>query len=129
MLPKIMMHATMIVGTVMDDDRVRLQNVVMIQESRSKLNRSFGSRIPYVSRWGKNTGIGRVSPAVPGEVGIKWSEICETIELTQVEFDVVQRNGGGFERFGVRRIAAIQCPELPASVRRLGPPCSRCPLR
>ena len=102
-VPEIMMHATMIAGTVklMDGDRVVLQDVVMIKESRSKPNSSFGSRIPYVSRWGRSTGIGRVSTAVPGEVAIKLSEILNASELTDVEFDAVRKNGGGFERIGV----------------------------
>ncbi len=102
-IPEIMIHSTMIAGTVkvMDGDRLVLQDDVMIKEGRSKRNKSFTSRIPYVSRWGKSTGIGRESTAVPGEVAIKLSEILNASELTDVEFEAVRKNGGGYERIGV----------------------------
>lgn len=111
-----------IAGTVKEisDDRVVLQDVVMIKQVRSQQAVPVVSKVPYLSRLFKNTGVGREVTAVPGEVTIELSEILHAKELTDSGFAEVREFG--VERIGVdfnvedgRPVMAQQQSELPAS--------------
>ena len=84
----------------LDVDRVILQDVVMMSESRSSSGVPIVSHLPYVSRLFKNNGVARVTTHIPGEVTIELSEIICVSEVTDVDFDAVQNNGC-YERIGV----------------------------
>lgn len=93
---------TKVAGTVkeVNADHVVLQDLMMVKESRSKPSSSFTTKIPYVSRWGRNSGVGRVSTAVPGELTIEMSSILHAGEVADVEFEAMQENAQP-ERIGV----------------------------
>ena len=93
---------TKVAGTVkeVNADHVVLQDLLMVKESRLKPSSSFTTKIPYVSRWGRNSGVGRVSTAVPGELTIEMSSILHSSKLSEVEFDAMQKNAQS-QRIGV----------------------------
>jgi hypothetical protein len=93
---------TKVAGTVkeVNADHVVLQDLLMVKESRLKPSSSFTTKIPYVSRWGRNSGVGRVSTAVPGELTIEMSSILHVGEVADVEFDAMQKNAQS-QRIGV----------------------------
>lgn len=100
--PEFIVLPTKVAGSVKEvgPDRVVLQEVVMVNESRTQQGVPIVSKVPYVSRLFKNTGVGRVSTAIPGELTIELSRILHACELTEVEFEAMQKNGES-ERIGV----------------------------
>ena len=102
-VPEIMIHSTMIAGTVkvMDGDRVVLQDVVLINEARSQNAVPIVSKVPYVSRRFKSTGPPRRQGiSIPGEIALERSKILHACELTGDNFKTIRQNGGE-ERIGV----------------------------
>ena len=89
-------------GTVKanDGDRLVLQDVVMIHEARSQTGIPVLSKVPYVSRLFKSTGVGRKRVSIPGEVALERSKILHACELTDDNFKAIRQNGG-YERIGV----------------------------
>ena len=85
---------TRVAGTVkvVTADHVVLQDVMMIREGRSQNGVPVVSKVPYFSRYFKNTGVGRASTAVPGELAIELSSILHAGELSEFEFDAMQKN-------------------------------------
>ncbi|MDA1231207.1 MAG: hypothetical protein O2856_10570 [Planctomycetota bacterium] len=100
--PEFIVLPTKMAGSVKEvgPDRVVLQDVLMVNESRSQQGVPIVSKVPYVSRLFKNTGVGRVSTAIPGELTIELSRILHASELTAEEFEAMQKNGMP-ERIGV----------------------------
>lgn len=93
---------TKVAGTVkeVNADHVVLQDVMMIKTGRSQQGVPVVSKVPYISRYFKNTGIARVSTAIPGALTIELSSILHTGEVSDVEFDAMQKNGKP-QRIGV----------------------------
>ena len=89
-------------GTVKanDGDRLVLQDVVMINETRSQTGVPIVSKVPYVSRRFKNTSVARQGISIPGEVALERSKILHASELTDDRFQTMRKNGG-YERIGV----------------------------
>ena len=89
-------------GTVKanDGDRLVLQDVVMINETRSQTGVPIVSKVPYVSRRFKNTSVARQGISIPGEVALERSKILHASELTDDSFKTIRQNGG-YERIGV----------------------------
>ena len=89
-------------GTVKtnDGDRLVLQDVVMINEARKQTGVPIVSKVPYVSRLFKSTGVGRKHVSIPGEVALERSKILHACELTDDSFKTIRQNGGE-ERIGV----------------------------
>ena len=81
------------------DDRVVLQDVVMIKGRRTQQAVPFVGKVPYFGRRFKNTGVAREGTSVPGEVAIELGEILHTQELTDPAFEGIQKHG--VERIGV----------------------------
>lgn len=90
-----------IAGTVKEvsTDRVVLQDLMMVKTGRSQ-GVPVVSKVPYISRLFRNSGVGRVSTAVPGELTIEMSSILHSSELSEVEFDAMQKNAQS-QRIGV----------------------------
>ena len=101
-LDEVSMLTKPIVGTVkqLDGDRVVLQDVMIISESRSSSGVPVVNHVPYFSRLFKSTSIGRTTTPIPGEVTIELSNIHCVSELTDDRFLAAQKNGG-CERIGV----------------------------
>ena len=101
-LDEVSMLTKPIVGTVkqFDGDRVVLQDVVMISESRSSSGVPIVNHVPYFNRFFKNTGVARTITPIPGEVTIELSKIHCVSELMEDRFLAAQKNGG-YERIGV----------------------------
>ena len=89
-------------GTVKanDGDRLVLQDFVMIHESRSQTGVPILSKVPYVSRLFKNTGVARKGISIPGEVALERSKILHASELSDDRFQTMRKNDG-YERIGV----------------------------
>ena len=89
-------------GTVKanDGDRLVLQDFVMIHEARSQTGIPILSKVPYVSRLFKNTGVARQGISIPGEVAFERSKILHASELSDDRFQTMRQNGG-YERIGV----------------------------
>lgn len=89
-------------GTVKanDGDRLVLQDFVMIHEARSQTGVPIVSKVPYVSRLFKNTGVARQGISIPGEVALERSKILYACQLTEDSF-LTMRQNGGYERIGV----------------------------
>lgn len=99
--PEFIALPTKVAGTVkvISNGRVVLQDVVMINDRRTQQAVPIVSKVPYVSRLFKNTGVGREVASVPGEVAIELSEILHAKALTDAEFEDIQKYG--VERIGV----------------------------
>ena len=87
-------------GTVKanDGDRLVLQDFVMIHEARSQTGVPVLSKVPYVSRLFKSTGVGRKGVSIPGEVALERSKILHACELTDDNFKAIRQNGGNGAR-------------------------------
>lgn len=101
-LDEVEMFTRSFAGTVKanDGDRLVLQDFVMIHEARSQSGVPILSKVPYVSRLFKNTGVARQGISIPGEVALERSKILHASELTDDSFKTIRQNGG-YERIGV----------------------------
>ena len=103
-LDEVSMMSRSFAGTVKSNDgngnRLVLQDVVMINEARSQTGVPVISKVPYVSRLFKNTGVGRQGISIPGEVALERSGILYACQLTDDKFKTIRQNGGE-ERIGV----------------------------
>jgi len=99
---EVLMFSRSFAGTVKanDGDRLVLQGVVLINEARSQTGVPIVSKVPYVSRFFKNTGVARQGISIPGEVALERSKILFACELTDDNFTTIRQNGG-YERIGV----------------------------
>ena len=90
-----------IAGTVKEAnaDHVVLQDVMMVKTGRSQGVPVVG-KVPYISRLFRNSGVGRMSTAVPGTLTIELSSILHASEVSDVEFEAMQKNAQP-QRIGV----------------------------
>lgn len=93
---------TKVAGTVkeVNADHVVLQDLMMVKTGRSQQGVPVVNKMPYFSRRFKNTSVGRVSTAVPGALTIELSSILHASEVSDVEFEAMQKNAQP-ERIGV----------------------------
>lgn len=73
-----------VAGTIVsvDEDALVLNNAVKLTEGRTMTGTPIVSKLPYVSRLFKNSGVGREAISIPGEVSIVRSKIQGIGNLT-----------------------------------------------
>jgi len=73
-----------VAGTIVsvDEDVLVLKNAVKLTEGRTMTGTPIASKIPYVSRLFKNSGVGRTTISIPGEVSIVRTKIQGIGNLT-----------------------------------------------
>lgn len=83
-LPEVRFHGTQYLGTVesVDGQTIVLKDAIQIIEGRSMHSVPVLSKIPYVSRMFRNSGVGRESRKMPDDVVIPRDKIAGAFELS-----------------------------------------------
>lgn len=91
-----------IAGTIIsvDENVLVLNNAVKLTEGRTATGTPVVSKLPYVSRLFKNSGMGRDAIAIPGEVSISRSEIQVIDALSSEDLAALQQHADS-ARIGV----------------------------
>ncbi|MEJ7590735.1 MAG: hypothetical protein WKF77_04250 [Planctomycetaceae bacterium] len=114
---EVLMMSRSFAGTVKanDGDRLVLQDVVLINEAHSQTAVPIVSKVPYVNRRFKNTGVARREGiSIPGEIALERSKILVACELTDDNFKTIRQNGG-YERIGVDFDFSVERDPSPGS--------------
>lgn len=94
---------TLYIGTVesVDGDRIVLKDVVRMVEGRTDSGVPMLQSVPYLSRTFRNSGVGRTSSRMPGNVTILREKIGGAFELSPSGIDKLVRLRKGEEADGV----------------------------
>lgn len=98
----LVIESAMMAGRVKEvlGERIVLSDVIVINQHRTEQAVPIVSKVPYVSRLFKNTGVAYSGTSIPGEVTISKSEILNAQELTETEFQNFPR-ADGYGRIGI----------------------------